>query len=214
MSSFRAAVGCTVATGLLMHAPQPAKQAPPTQPSSTRPAIPADGRSTVGRAELQSKSLEIQAATRKAHHLVATHADHAGKASFLPHVTELVEYCYQLEEEYDEPGFGATWYQALVYGFANFNLKCYAIAHYEDSADCTGPFDVKQQNPHVLDPIDNMKHHVDEQFLGWQKGYRGLGLCRYVFLPSSPRDWGGGQFAKTDRLFRQSLQQAYQRGDL
>jgi hypothetical protein len=143
---------------------------------------------------------------QKAERLIRRFANHDGNASFLPYAEDLVSYCEYIEQSNDAPGFGGTWYWALVYGYANFNLRCYKIAYYPPRLgdDCTGPFDVKKE-PHVLDPVDNMKHHVDEQYTGWKKGYRGIGLCKYVMYPARPHDWGGGQFAKTHRKFSRFL---------
>jgi len=172
--------------------------------------MPADGVSTLP-TTLPPRTRHLR--ILKAQRIVATFAGYSGRSSFLPYVEDLIDYCSEVAEKNGEPEFAATWYWALVYGYANFGLRCYSIARYADSADCSGPFDVKQE-PHVLDPIENMKHHVDEQFIGWQKGYRGIDLCKYVMLPSAPRDWGGGMFAKTDRKFRACIQRGYEVGKL
>lgn len=123
----------------------------------------------------------VELAVKKAYRLVETFAPHkdkygnATKASFLPYVRELVEYCYYIAELKNEPGFAHTWYWALVYGMSNFGLTCYGVA----PGNCAGPFNVKKY-PLVRDPVKNMQHHVQEQFTGWKRGCRGIDLCRYV----------------------------------
>jgi len=162
---------------------------------------------------LKIKNKEL--AIKKAERLVGTFAayrDRNGnltRASFLPYVADLIDYCYYIAEIKNEPGFAATWYWALVYGMANFSLTCYGTA----PGNCTGPFDVKK-SPRVMDPIKNMQHHVQEQYTGWSRGYRGIGLCKYVMLPANPRDWGGGQFRRTNEKFLKCIQRGYEVGKL
>ena len=151
----------------------------------------------------------------KCRYLVAHLYDHPGRGSFLPYCAELVSYCEEIEREKGAPGFGGSWWEALVYGAANFSLRCYKVAVYPPSQgdDCTGPFDVKRE-PLVLDPVANMRHHVREQYEGWRCGYRDLGLCRYVMSPARPHDWDGGRFARTDRRHRECIARGYERGEL
>jgi len=162
-----------------------------------KPVLPADGRMTLPTLALRdireiTKEQKINLAIKKATRIVETFAAHRNsrgeltRASFLPYVDDLVLYCYQIAEEHNAPEFAQTWYWALVYGLANFGLTCYGTA----PGNCTGPFDVKHY-PRVIDPIANMKHHVNEQFTGWQRGYRGIGLCKYIMYPARPHDWGG-----------------------
>lgn len=181
--------------------------------TATRPVLPADGINTDPDMSRVDKNRLHNIRVLKAERIVQTFANYEGKSGFLPYVEDLVSYCEELAEKHGEPKFADTWYYALVYGYANFGLRCYSIARYADSADCTGPYDVKKE-PHVLDPVENMRHHVDEQFLGWQLGYRGRGLCEYVMLPSAPRDWGGGKFAQTDRKFKACIQRGYEVGKI
>ena len=107
------------------------------------------------------------------------------------------------------PGFRAEWWSSLVYGGANAGLEVGA----RFPGNCAGPMDVKH-SPRVLDPVANIRWHVTEARLGWRNGYRGPGLCRYVMLPSNPRDWGGGEFARVDARHRAAIARAYRNGRL
>ena len=97
----------------------------------------------------------------------------------------------------------------MVYAGANAELK--VGARFE--GNCAGPMDVKAW-PLVLDPAANIEHHVAEAALGWRKGHRGLGLCRYVMVPSAPRDWGGGRFLRTHQRHLSVIENAYRDGSL
>jgi len=173
---------------------------------------------------------DIDLAVKKAERLVETFAAHRGRngnltrASFLPYVRDLVEYCYYIAEIKKDPGFASTWYWALVYGMSNFGLTCYGVA----PGNCAGPFDVKKY-PLVRDPIRNMQHHVQEQYTGWKRGYRGIDLCRYVMYPAAPMDWGNKyrrdpytkeglgymkQFKYWDYAFSRCIQRGYEYGKL
>ena len=61
----------------------------------------------------------------------------------------------------------------------------------------------------IRDTGANIHAHVSETWLGYSKGYRGRGLCEYVMLPSAPRDYGNGRFARTDAKHRTVIVQAY-----
>lgn len=145
----------------------------------------------VAQAEELSREQRIQLATRKCERLIETFAAHRDsngeltRASFLPYAEALVRYCYDIADRNNDPEFAGTWYWAIVYGLANFGLTCYGTA----PGNCTGPFDVKHY-PRIYDPIKNMQHHVNEQYEGWKRGYRGIGLCHYVMYPARPHDWG------------------------
>jgi hypothetical protein len=130
---------------------------------------------------------------------------HPGRHSFRPWVGTLI----REHERYGDPEFAAAYWYSLVYGGANFSLRCYATA----PGSCAGPMDVKHRPP-VLDPAANIRHHVREMWTGWQNGYRGRGLCEYVMLPSRPHDWGGGKFAKADARHRARIRKAYREGEL
>ncbi len=137
--------------------------------------------------------------------------NHKGKTSMLPYVDFFCAEHERIEAEALAngktwaKGFAGSWWYSLVYGAANFSLRCYATA----PGNCAGPMDVKHR-PLITDPKANIRYHVREQFLGWRLGYRGLGLCQYVFYPAAPRDWGGGRFRRTEALHRRTLE-AWQR---
>lgn len=121
-------------------------------------------------------------------------------------------WCGTLVAEHEKrgsPDFAAHWYWSLVYGGANFGLRVGAVA----PGNCAGPMDVKKW-PLVLKPRANIRHHVAEAYLGYSKGYRGLQNCEYVYLPSRPRDWGGGKFRRTAQKHRTVIKQAYKEGRL
>ena len=118
-----------------------------------------------------------------------------------------ISYHEQLAEE--APGFEATWWWSLVYGGANFGMRCYSVA----PGNCAGPLDVKHY-PLILDPIENIKYHCNEMLVYYKRGVRGINLCKYVFLPSNPRDWGGGRFARTNRKHEECIRRGYEVGKL
>jgi hypothetical protein len=168
----------------------------PIMQEDYRAVLPADGLNSIPFDVLMEweeilKIREKRLAKKKVIRLIETFAAHRGsdgeltRASFLPYAEDLVDYCYYIAEVNNDPRFAHTWYWALVYGMANFGLTCYGVA----PGNCAGPFDVKKY-PLVRDPIKNMQHHVQEQYTGWKKGYRGIELCHYVMLPANPRDWG------------------------
>lgn len=152
---------------------------------------------------------------RKAKIIVDAFYDHTGRANFSPHCEYLITYHERLEVEgarkgYEYArGYGAAWYWSMVYGGANFSLRCYAVA----PGSCAGPMDVKRA-PLVLDPERNIAWHVEEMWGFYKRGIRGLALCEHVFLPANPRDWGGGRFAKVDRKHRRRIKKAYEDGEL
>jgi hypothetical protein len=118
-------------------------------------------------------------------------------------------------EKYGDEGFAAAWWYSLVYGGANFGLKVGATA----PGSCSGPLDVKSTSAAMhqrmrTDTRAHIAHHVGQMWTGWKRGYRGQGLCRYTFLPSRPREWGGGKFRKTDAKHRAVIAKAYQEGRL
>jgi hypothetical protein len=145
---------------------------------------------------------------KKCRRLVLTFADYgSSRSSFLPHVEFFIEEHERLEREGgpEARGFGDCWYFSLVYGYSNFGLRCYATA----PGSCAGPMDVKHW-PRVTDPRANIRWHCREMLTYYKRGVRGRDLCEWVFLPANPRDWGGGRFARTDRLFRDCLRRGYE----
>ena len=112
-------------------------------------------------------------------------------------------------EKREVPGFAAAWWYSLVYGGANAKLKVGAVF----PGNCAGPMDVRAY-PLVLEPGANIRHHTDEMWLGYRKGYRDRRLAEYVMLPSAPRDWGGGRFKHTDARHRSVIRRAYKEGKL
>jgi len=152
---------------------------------------------------------------RKAEVIVRAFYDHRGRENFLPHCEYLVSEHERLETEglrkgYTHArGYGAAWWYSLVYGGANFSLRCYATA----PGNCAGPLDVKHW-PLVLQPDRNIRWHVEEMWGFYKRGVRGRDLCEHTFLPASPRDWGNGRFAKTDAKHRRRIRRAYERGEL
>jgi hypothetical protein len=97
-------------------------------------------------------------------------------------------------------GYSAAYWYSLVYGAADFGLRCYATA----PGACAGPMDVKHF-PLVRDPRRNVTWHVEEMLQGYLRGYRGRGLCEFVFYPAAPRDWGGGRFQRTEARMQDTL---------
>ena len=113
-------------------------------------------------------------------------------------------------EAYGDEDFAGTYYWSLVYGGANFSLRVGATA----PGYCSGPLDVKMGNARDhrrmrTDTAAHIRHHVAEMWLGYRKGYRGRRLCEYVFLPSRPRDWGGGKFRQADASHRACIERAH-----
>ncbi len=118
-------------------------------------------------------------------------------------------------EGYGDEGFAGAWYWSLVYGGANMGLRVGATA----PGLCSGPLDVKSTSLSMhhrmrTDTQAHLKHHVNEMWQGYQKGYRGRRLCEYVMLPSAPRDWGNRRFFHTDRKHRAVIATAYSEGRL
>jgi len=154
---------------------------------------------------------------RKATRLVLTFCDYrnhdgtVARSSFLPYVEFLISTHERMEAEGGPfaEGFGAAWYWSMVYGYANFGLRCYATA----PGNCAGPMDVKHY-PLITDPEANIEHHCREMLHFYKRGVRGISLCEHVFLPSSPRDWGGGRFRRTHRLFSDCIDRGYEVGKL
>ena len=150
--------------------------------------------------ELRVKKCEI---------LIKAFYNHEGRANFLPHVEYFISHHEAYEGNPNGKGFGATWYWSLVYGGANFSMRCYATA----PGNCAGPLDVKHY-PLVRDPQANIRHHCAEMYGFYAHGVRGIDLCKHVFLPANPRDWGRGRFRRTEKKHRDRINLAYQRGEL
>ena len=118
-------------------------------------------------------------------------------------------------ESYGDPAFAGACYWSLVYGGANFSLRVGATA----PGLCSGPLDVKSTSAAMhrrmrTDTAAHIRHHVREMWEGYRKGYRGRRLCEYVFLPSRPRDWGGGKFRQADARHRACIERAHREGRL
>lgn len=145
----------------------------------------------------------------KARVIVESYYDHDGRASFYPWIGTLIREHERIACAHHAPEFAGAWWWSLVYGGANFSLRCYAVA----PGSCAGPLDVKHAPP-VTYPPANIRHHVAEMWTGYQRGYRGRGLCEYVMYPARPHDWGGGRFASIDAKHRARIQLAYERGEL
>jgi hypothetical protein len=143
--------------------------------------------------------------------IVGTLYHHKDRAYFLPYCRYFISYHAKLEKEAMEKGdirargFSGTWWWSLLYGGANFSLRCYATA----PGNCAGPLDVKHY-PLITDPKANIRHHCKEMFGFYLQGVRGRDLCEHVMYPRRPHDWGGGRFAKTDQRHRQVLKRYYQ----
>ena len=149
----------------------------------------------------------------KCRYIVRTLYPHSG---FLPYVDFFISTHEEMEDEvYADgrglaaKGFGSMWYWSLVYGAANFELRVGATA----PGNCAGPMDVKHY-PLITDPKQNIKWHCREMFGFYKRGVRDIDLCKHVFLPANPRDWGGGRFRKTDLRFQRCLQRGYESGAL
>lgn len=143
--------------------------------------------------------------------IVSSLYHHKGRAYFLPYCQYLIEYHAKLEREamikgdMRARGFSGEWWWSLVYGGANFSLRCYATA----PGNCAGPLDVKHY-PLITDPKANIRHHCQEMFGFYLQGVRGRDLCEHVMYPRMPHDWGGGRFAKTDQRHRKVVKRYYQ----
>jgi hypothetical protein len=116
----------------------------------------------------------------------------------------------KIREYKHSSGYGGAWYWSLVYGGANFSLRCHARA----PGLCAGPMDVKstswaQHERMVADTEANILWHCEEMWGFWKDGVRGRDLCEYVFYPHRPHDWGGGRFQRTDNKHRERLLLAY-----
>ena len=145
----------------------------------------------------------------KASYVVARLYHYGDRRDFLPYVPALVSEHRRLEAKAGKraDGFGAAYWFSLVYGAANFGLRCYARA----PGGCVGPLDCKRV-PGAIDPRVSIRHHVAEMLEGYLRGYRDRGLCEYVFYPAAPRDWGGGRFQRTDARMRGCLDLGYKLG--
>ena len=145
---------------------------------------------------------------KKCERLVLTFADYGdSRAAFLPHVEFFIS-------EHERLGMAGEWYWSLVYGYANFGLRCYATA----PGGCAGPMDVKHW-PRITDPEANIRWHCAEMAGFYRRGVRGRDLCESVFYPKKPRDWdndsdGRGRFERTDDAFRKCLSEGYRVGKL
>ena len=125
-------------------------------------------------------------------------------------------YCGYLvtkHEERNNEEFAGDYWWSLVYSGANFSLRVHATSE----GLCSGPCDVKSTSLAMHrrmtnDPMANISHHVAEMWLGYTRGYRGIGLCMYTMLPASPRDWGGGMFRRTNIRHRDAINSAYKKG--
>jgi len=167
---------------------------------ASRPVLPADGLATMPRTSLPTEAERLHdVRVRKCEALVRCFYPTSG---FLPYCETLVATHERMEAEGGPraEGFGAAWYWSLVYGGANFDLRVGAVA----PGNCAGPMDVKH-SPLVLDPVANVEWHCREMLGFYVRGVRGRDLCAAVFYPAAPRDWGGGRFACTDRMFREML---------
>jgi len=133
------------------------------------------------------------------------------RANFLPYVNYFISYHEELERNggNSAAGFGATWYWSLVYGGANFGMRCYGVA----PGNCAGPLDVKHY-PLILDPEENIRYHCNEMLSYYKRGVRNRRLCEWVFYPAAPRDWGGGRFRMTDAKHRECIARGYAVGKL
>ena len=165
---------------------------PETAPLVIEPPMPVVP--TVGEQRRELRDLRIA----KASQIVRAGYSYGDERDFLPYVPYLIDYHTQLERNAvakGKPahGYADAWWWTLVYGGANFSLKCYRRA----PGKCVGPLDVKGKRGSI-DPKRNIQYHCQEMLEGYIKGYRDLGLCRYVMKPSAPTDWGGGMFRKTN----------------
>ena len=163
--------------------------------------------------ETKSTDAEIHALrVQKCMRIIKTFYNYKGKTNFSPYVEYFISYHEQLEKNggKDAKGFSEAWWWSLVYGGANFSMSCYSTA----PGNCAGPLDVKHY-PLVLDPKANIRHHCQEMFSYYKNNNaRGIELCKYVMLPASPRDWGGGMFRKTNQKHMNCIAKGYKFGNL
>jgi hypothetical protein len=160
----------------------------------------------------------------KASQVVRAGYSYGDERDFLPYVPYLIDYHAQLERDAirkGKPGQGyaAAWWWTLVYGGANFSLKC----HRRAPGRCVGPLDVKGKRGSD-DPKRNIEYHCQEMLQGYLRGYRGLGLCRYVMMPGRPQEWqviwcpqlgrSAGRFERTNLRHLRLLSAGYAAGEL
>jgi len=141
----------------------------------------------------------------KAAYVVGRLYHYGDRHDFAPYVGHLIAEHERLERASvakgkRAQGYGAAYWYSLVYGAADFGLRCYATA----PGACAGPMDVKHY-PLVMDPRKNVTWHCEEMLGGYVRGYRGRGLCEFVFYPAAPRDWGGGRFRRTEATMQRCL---------
>ena len=151
----------------------------------------------------------LELRVKKAEYVVGRLYHYGDRRDFKPYCRYLVEQHQKLADKSGEPGYAGAWFYSLVYGAANFGLRCYGTA----PGNCAGPLDVKHY-PLVLDPKTNIRYHTSEMLQGWKRGYRGRGLCEYVMYPARPHDWGGGRFRKTEATMRLCIERGYKLGKL
>lgn len=155
-------------------------------------------------------TFEQRARREKCAYLVSRLYPNKGRANFLPYVGFLCSEHERLAaSDKRGAGFEAAWFYSLVYGAADFGLRCFATA----PGAYAGPMDVKH-SPLVMDPEANIRWHCREMFGFYKRGVRGRDLCESVFYPARPRDWGGGRFRRTEALFRRTLAHGYATGKL
>ncbi len=160
----------------------------------------------------------------KARAVVSAGYSYGDERDFLPYVGYLVTYHEQLERDAlakkkPAEGYASAYWWTLVYGGSNFGLRCYRRA----PGACVGPLDVKGKRGSI-DPHRNIQLHCQEMLEGYLRGYRDLGLCRYVMYPARPHDWGyawcpalgrrAGRFERTDLRHRTLLGNAYRAGEI
>ena len=186
---------------------------PPGAANDAAQAGEGGGTATAAGTAAQLHQLRVRKATR----LVLTFHDYRNpdgtpsRGSFLPWVEHLISTHERLEAEGGPraAGFGAAWFWSMIYGSANFGLRCYATA----PGSCAGPMDVKH-SPRVIEPAANIEWHCREMLGFYKRGVRGRDLCEHVFYPARPHDWGGGRFRHTERRFRDCIQRGYEVGKL
>lgn len=168
----------------------------------------------LGQGDVELHKLRVKKCTR----IIETFYDYRhkdgsmSKTNFLPYVEYFISYHERLEKDAVEKGnmsakgFGDAWYWSTVYGGANFSMSCYSTA----PGSCAGPLDVKH-SPLVLDPRANIRFHCNEMFSYYKRGVRGINLCKWVFLPANPRDWGNNMFAKTNIKYIECIHNGYKK---
>lgn len=160
----------------------------------------------------------------KAEYIVKRLYNYPDRRSFLPYVSVLVnehEYleAYAVSKGKPGQGYADAYFWSLVYGAANFELKCYTSA----PGNCEGPLDVKGKRG-SRDPKTNIAYHTQEMLQGYLQGYRGRRLCEYVMYPADPRSWGYkwdkklgrrvGRFEATEIKMRACIAEGYASGEL